>query len=106
MHGSGRMRSYGTALLLTGMLGLQGCLSSAAMIVQAAAQVGTAYLTATRKPVTVITADCSGEIEPIFPSDGFLERMTEDELSQIDRQAVMLEELCGPPEDKTPPVAP
>ena len=93
MPESGRMRGLRTALLLIATLGLSGC-PAIAPIIQATAEVGMLIVTVKKKPILIQTAEC-GEIEPIYPSDGFLERLTEDELNQIDAQAVRLEELCG-----------
>lgn len=78
------------------MLVCSGCVA-VAQAIQAVAQVGTLYLTVKKEPVEIVTADCSGKIQPIYLSDGFETRLTDDELDQIDRQSVLLEQLCGPP---------
>ena len=93
MRVTGPMRLSGICLLLAGMIFSQGCIQSVAAIVQAGAQAGSLYLTATKPPVQIRTAEC-GNIEPIYPDDGYQERLTEDEKNQIVAQAVRLKELC------------
>lgn len=93
MHGSGLMKRLGICLLLAGMIFLSGCIATVAAAVQATAQLGTLYLTAKKPPIRVTTAEC-GNVEPIYPSDGYQDRLTDDEKDQIAAQAIRLQELC------------
>ena len=92
-----QMRLLAICLSLAGMMCLQGCIATVAQAAQATAQLGTLYLTAKKEPIRVITAECSGKIEPIYPSDGYQSRLTESEKDQIAAQAIRLEQLCPSP---------
>ena len=94
MPRNGLMRPLAICLLLAGMTCLQGCIATVAQAVQATAQLGTLYLTAKKEPIHVTTAECSGKIEPIYPSDDYQSRLTESEKNQIAEQAIRLRELC------------
>lgn len=83
-----------TCALLTLLPSLSGCIATAAAVAQAAAQVGTLYLTTKTEPVRVVTAECTGKIEPIYPDDGYAERLTPNEQRQIATQSVKLREIC------------
>jgi hypothetical protein len=85
------MRLSMLCLMLGVMTSLQGCIA-VAEAVQAVAQVGTLYLTVKKEPIRVTTAECG--IEPIYPDDGYQQRLTESEKDQIAAQAIRLQEIC------------
>lgn len=79
--------------MLIAMTCSQGCIATAAAVAQAAGQLGTMYLTMKKEPIQIRTPEC-GNIDPIYPSDGYQDRLTEAEKDQIAAQAIRLQELC------------
>ena len=78
------------------MLFLSGCIGTVTAIVSTGINAGRLYVDSTKEKMVIRTAEC-GKIDPIYPSERFNERLTEDEKNQIFEQYNKLKKLC--PED-------
>lgn len=87
------MKPLAICLYLSAMIFLTACISEGAAVIQTAIMGADAYLSNTKETLIIQSAEC-GNIQPIYPSDNWDTRLTEDEKNQIVEQAVRLKKLC------------